>query len=357
MFLSHDERDRKFGKMASHLNPKSENHPLVTVFVGCYNHSRFVEECLDSVRHQTYPKLQVIIFDDCSKDNSVSVIENWLKKHQLDWDFISHTRNVGICASLNEVLRLARGKYISMVAADDVWLPDKTSRQVEMMEQMPSDVGVVYSDAFQVNENGDTLPQMFIEGYRKFVVPPEGFLFDVLWEGNFIPAMTTLIRCDCFTRVGMYDEDLCFEDWDMWMRISRKFRFAYDNVPEARYRVVSSSAVRTMSEAIRRSIVLLGMKYFRRGWLNGEQRRRWLNTVQEREAALDLDGTVWRSYQLGLHIPLRWKITLLKQNCSAKTICLIFCSTCGFSFERFKEILAFGVALKRMIFRQRGHRW
>ena len=330
--------------MANDLNSRSENYPLVTAFVGCYNHSRFVEECLDSVRQQTYPKFQVIIFDDCSKDNSVSVIENWLKEHQLDWQFIPHTRNVGICASFNEVLRLARGKYISVVAADDVWLPDKTSRQVEMMEQMPGDVGVLYSDALQIDENGKTLPQMFIEAYRKFVVPPEGFLFDVLWEGNFIPAMTTLIRRDCFTKVGMYDEDLCFEDWDMWMRISRKFRFAYDKLPAARYRVVSSSAVRTTSEAIDRSVELFRIKYFCHGWLNAQQTR---------NLALALDEAVWRLYQAGSHIPLRGKVTLLKQDCSAKTICLIVCSMCGLSFARFKQIVGFGVALKGIIFRQR----
>ena len=337
----------RFGEMANDITSKSENSPLVTVFVGCYNQSRFVEECLDSVRNQTYPNLQVIIFDDCSKDNSVSVIDVWLKKHRLDWEFIPHTRNIGICTSLNEVLRLARGKYISMVAADDIWLPDKTSRQVEMMEQLPEDVGVLYSDAFQVDENGEMLPKMFIEVYRKLVVPPEGFLFDVLWEGNFIPAMTTLIRRDCFTEVGMYDEDLCFEDWDMWMRISRRFRFAYDKVPAARYRVVSTSAARMMSEAMCRSVELFRVKYFFEGWLNAEQAR---------NAALALDGVVWRLYQAGSHIPLRWKIALLKRNCSAKTICLIVCSMCGFSFARFQQILAFGVALKGLIFRQREHR-
>jgi glycosyltransferase involved in cell wall biosynthesis len=331
---------------------RSENFPLVTAFVGCYNHSRFVEQCLDSVKHQTYPNLQVIIFDDCSKDNSVAVIDTWLKRHRLDWQFIPHKRNIGICASLNEVLRLARGKYISMVAADDVWLPDKTARQVEIMERLPEDVGVVYSDAFQIDEYGETLPQMFVEAHREFVVPPEGFLFDVLLEGNFIPAMTTLIRRECFTKVGTYDEDLCFEDWDMWMRISRTFRFVYDTIPAAKYRIVLSSASRAMSGAMWRSAKLLRVKYFFRGWLNAEQRRRWLNAVQERNAALDLDGTVWRSYQLGLHIPLRWKITLLRHNCSAKTICLIVCSICGISFTRFQQILAFGVALKGKIVRQ-----
>jgi glycosyltransferase involved in cell wall biosynthesis len=329
--------------MANHTKPVLEDVPLVTVFVGCYNQSRFVEECLDSVKRQTYPNLQVIIFDDWSKDNSVALIDSWLKRHGLDWQFIPHSRNIGICASLNEVLRLARGKYISMVAADDVWQPDKTSRQVKTMEQMPDDVGVLYSDAFQIDENGEMLPQMFIESHRKFVIPPEGFLFDVLWEGNFIPAMTTLIRRDCFTKVGTYDEDLCFEDWDMWMRISRIFRFAYDKTATAKYRVVSTSAFRTMFEAMRRSVELLKIKYLFRGWLDERQRT---------SAVVALEGAMSRLYQLGLHIPLQWKITLLKRNCSAKTICLVICSTCRLSFAMFQHIVAFGAGLKGMIWRQ-----
>jgi glycosyltransferase involved in cell wall biosynthesis len=303
-----------------------------------------VEKCLDSVRDQTYPNHQKIIFDDCSKDNSVSVIDTWLKKRRLDWHFIPHTRNMGICASLNQVLRLARGEYISMLAADDVWLPDKTARQVAMMERMPEDVGVVYSDAFQIDENGETLPQMFIEAHRKFVTPPEGSLFDLLWERNFIPAMTTLIRRECFKQVGTYDEDLCFEDWDMWLRISRKFRFAYDKTPTAKYRIVSNSAARVMSQAMCRSEELFRVKYFCRGWLSAEQ---------ERNVASVLDEVVWRLYQAGSRIPLRCKIKLLKQDCSARTICLVLCSICGFSFARFRQILAFGVALKGMICRRR----
>src|SRR3982751_1963646 len=288
--------------MTNDLNPKLEKEPLVTVFVGCYNHSRFVEECLESVRTQTHANLQVIIFDDCSKDNSVAIIHAWLKRHGLDWQFIPHSRNVGICASLNEVLRLALGKYISMIAADDIWMPNKTSRQVQMMEKMPNEVGGLYRDAFQVDEDGERLPQMFIEAHRKFAVPPEGFLFDVLWEGNFIPAMATLIRRDCFTKAGTYDEDLCFEDWDMWMRISRIFRFAYDNIPAAKYRVVSTSAFRTMSEDMHRSVEVLKVKYLFRGWLNEGQRT---------SAVLALEGAMSRLYQLDSRIPLQWKIALL----------------------------------------------
>jgi len=67
---------------------------------------------------------------------------------------------------------------------------------------------------------------------------------------------------------------------------------------------------------------------------------------------LALDEAVWRLYEAGLHIPVRWKIALLRENCSAKTICLVVCSMCGLSFTRFKQILAFGVALKGKILRR-----
>ena len=155
--------------------------------------------------------------------------------------------------------------------------------------------------------------------------------------------MATLIRHDCFTKIGTYEEDLCFEDWDMWMRISRMFRFAYDNTPAAKYRVVSTSAFRTMLESMRRSVELLKIKYLFRGWLNAGQRR---------SAALALEQAVSRLYQSGSNIPLRWKITLLKRNCSAKTICLIVCSTCRLSFATFQHLVAFGAALKGMIWPQ-----
>jgi hypothetical protein len=102
-----------------------------------------------------------------------------------------------------------------------------------------------------------------------------------------------------------------------------------------------------MSEAMCRSEELFRVKYFCWGWLNAEQGR---------NVALVLDEVVWRLYQVGSHIPLRCKIKLLRKDCSAKTICLIVCAACGLSFAKFEQILAFGVALKRMIFGQREHR-
>jgi glycosyltransferase involved in cell wall biosynthesis len=223
--------------------------PLVTVIAVCYNHSRFALESLESIRHQTYQNIQLIIIDDCSTDDSVAVIQNWMAAHQVESTFIAHAENKGVCATLNECLAHARGKYVSLIATDDVWVLDKIENQVRQMEELPEDVAVLYSDAWQMDESGALLPEMFIESHRSFTSAPEGHIFSVLLESNFIPAMTTLIRKSCLDKVGLYDESLCYEDWDMWLRLARHFNFSFSTSVAAKYRIVSSSAVRTMARS------------------------------------------------------------------------------------------------------------
>lgn len=221
-------------------------HPLVTVIAVCYNHARFVVECLDSIRNQTYPHVQFIIMDDCSQDDSVKIIRDWIEHNGIECTFIAHPENQGLCRTLNEALELAQGKYISLIATDDSWLPDKLSRQVAIMETLPDEVGVIYSDAYQMDEHGQRQPDMFIAAHRQFGTIPDGDLREHLIVGNFIPAMTTLIRRAVYDHVGRYDERLAFEDWDFWLRAACHFRFAYSPHPSANYRILETSMMRTV---------------------------------------------------------------------------------------------------------------
>lgn len=220
--------------------------PLVTVIAVCYNHARFVIECLDSIRAQTYPHVQIIIMDDCSGDDSVAAIRDWIKCNGIECNFIVHEQNQGVCRTFNEALDLAKGKYISIIATDDSWLPDKLSRQVALMENVPDNVGIVYSDAYQMNEHGQRLPEMFIAAHRPFETMPEGDLRECLVVSNFIPAMTTLIRRAVYDCVGRYDERLAYEDWDFWLRAACHFHFIYSSHPSANYRILETSMMRTL---------------------------------------------------------------------------------------------------------------
>ena len=251
------------------------DNPLVSMIVQCYNQARFVVETLESVKVQTYKPTELIILDDCSSDDSVAVIENWLQENRTECTFIRHQENQGICKSLNEALAAATGKYVAMVASDDVWLPDTIARQVEIMESQPDHVGVLYSDAFQIDEDGNVLPDMFIATHRSLPEMPQGQIFDILLEGNFIPIVTTLTRRSCYDKVGMYDEDLPWEDWDMWMRIACHYSFLYSPVPLAKYRYHAKSFSHSDRAAMLKGSFKTCFKQLGLGHLN-EVQRSWL---------------------------------------------------------------------------------
>jgi len=238
-----------------------------------------VLETLESVKAQTYKSTQLIIVDDCSSDDSVAIIEQWLHENGIDCTFIRHQENQGICKSLNDALRIANGKYISMVASDDVWLPDKIERQVKMMESQPASVGVLYSDAYQMDEQGHALPDMFIAAHRTLPEMPQGQILDTLLEGNFIPGMTILIRRSCFEGVGLFDEDLPWEDWDMWMRVARHYSFLFSPIPSAKYRRHEKSFSHCDPGRMVRDSFKICLKQFHLGDLTAHQESTLIRTM------------------------------------------------------------------------------
>jgi glycosyltransferase involved in cell wall biosynthesis len=234
---------------------------VVTVIASCFNHERFVVECLESIRAQTYPRIQLVVCDDGSADRSVEIAGHWLEQTGTEATFIVHEESHGICRTRNEMLRHARGAYVSSISADDVWLPDKLARQVELMERLPLSVGVVYGDAERMDEAGRPLPRMFIECFRDFERMPQGNVYEALLDGNFIPSMTTLVRRECFEEVGPYDESLAYEDWDMWLRVAQRFEFAFSPYVSARYRIVRGSLSEALGERLWESALRIQAKH------------------------------------------------------------------------------------------------
>jgi cellulose synthase/poly-beta-1,6-N-acetylglucosamine synthase-like glycosyltransferase len=308
-------------------------YPLVSAIVLCYNQARFVVECLEAVKAQNYPNLELIINDDASKDDSVAVIEGWLAQNNIPYHFFKNQTNQGICHSVNKMLRQARGKYISGIAADDVWLPGKLRTQVEILEGLPGKVGVVYSDALQMDESGKILPERFIGSHRRFETMPAGDIHNIMWEGNFIPAMTTLIRRDCFEKVGLYDETLFYEDWDMWLRLSHSYDFAFSDEVSAKYRIVGTSMIRSQWARMLDAMCQICEKHLRQGALDPVARRQALSQLRAR-ATCSFDEITPRYKQ-----NLRWA---LRHSPSAGVYarCLFVWSGLGpKSFERVRAVL------------------
>ncbi len=249
--------------------------PLVSVIATCYNHAHFVIEGLEGIRRQTYPNIELIITDDCSTDDSVARIRAWVEEHGVDCRLVLHDHNQGLCRTLNEALAAASGKYVAIVSVDDVWLPEKTARQVALMEALPESVAVVYSDAYVIDEAGRSLPGPYIRARVKRSDTPEGDIFAVLLQDwNFIPAMATLIRHSCLRAVGPYDESLVLEDIDMWLRLARCCQFAFDPIVSANYRILPTSLFRSRQTEITKSFIRILSKWLEEPDLAHVARRR-----------------------------------------------------------------------------------
>lgn len=213
------------------------SNPLVSVGAINYNNGAFVIETLDSIKEQSYDNIELIIVDDCSTDNSLQLISDWLLSYNKPYKFIRHPKNLGVCATCNDLLKNATGKYLSIIATDDIMMPDKLKVQVDILEHTGKEVGAVYSDAVIINEDSSVTDELFIQRYRKFETFPSGNLYRHLIKGNFLPTMSVLVKMDCYKVIGVFDEELIFEDYDMWLRMSRKFDFIYSDYVSVKYRI------------------------------------------------------------------------------------------------------------------------
>jgi glycosyltransferase involved in cell wall biosynthesis len=219
--------------------------PLVTIGIGNYNNEKYVLDTLKSVKEQTYPNIELVIIDDCSTDNSLYIIKEWLKTCDKPYKLIVHEKNKGVCAVCNAILNNASGKYVSFLATDDLLMPDKTRKHVEILENTEVDVCAVYSDAYLIKENGSLRFGMFIQRYRDFEDAPSGNIFEQLLLGGFIPGMAVLVKRACYVKTGLFDESLVFEDYDMWLRLASEYKIIFSDYVSAKYRVRANSLTST----------------------------------------------------------------------------------------------------------------
>jgi len=220
----------------------------LTVIVPLYNQAKFVLECLDSVKKiNSVNQIQLIIIDDCSKDDSVDKVEEWLLHSDrdceaLDVNFIKNKQNIGVCAVLNLALSLAKHEIIALCAADDFFLSDSISYKVAKLRDSPYDA--LLSDVYIVNENSEIVLRNAYEGY--FNANPKALKKDALLAGEIItnwciPGPSLLIKKSTYQKIGNYNTNLIVEDRDFYLRLFRDCSVTFDFEPIAAYRVHSTN--------------------------------------------------------------------------------------------------------------------
>lgn len=237
--------------------------PLVSIGVPSYNCSAFILETLESVKKQTYPAIELIIIDDCSTDDSVAKISKWIAESDLPQvRFICNPQNLGLVKTCNLLLNEFSGKYYTILGADDILLPTKTEQQVQIFESNDNELVVVYSDVIVMNEFSEVIQDSYFQriGLKEL---PNGMLFSQLLNQNFIPALSVLVRTSVAKEFKGYDETLTFEDWDMWLKLSQRFKFYGMQASTAKYRVHTKSMMQNKANVIslNRSYIAMYKKY------------------------------------------------------------------------------------------------
>ena len=216
--------------------------PLVTVICLCYNHERFVEAAVESVVKQTYPSVQIIVWDDASTDGSAAVIRNLQLKYPQIEVTLSE-KNEGNCRAFNRAYALAKGEFIIDFATDDVMHERRVEKQIEFFNTADDRTGVVFTDATYIDDGGNFIRHHYEYLFKHKLIRdiPTGDVFRSVLTTYYIASPTMMMRRCVLDELGGYDEQLSYEDFDLWVRSSRIFRYGFVNERLCFIRLVSDS--------------------------------------------------------------------------------------------------------------------
>ena len=208
-----------------------ENQPLVSVIMPCYNMERFIAFTIESVQRQTYPNWELCIVDDASSDQTVEII----KRHQDQDDRIHYSvkpQHSGIADTRNQCIRMAQGKYLAFLDADDVWHPEKLETQLQFM--MQRHIGFSYSSYDCIDEAGYLLDKQ---------VKAAGDLNHDDYLHNTIIGCSTVMIDTAIIGEVIVPNFRTSEDTATWLNILRKGHLAYAiDMPLTSYRIRRRSA-------------------------------------------------------------------------------------------------------------------
>jgi glycosyltransferase involved in cell wall biosynthesis len=192
--------------------------PLVSIIIPCYNAEKFIRRTIASVLRNSYRPIEILVVDDGSKDGSLELARSLAARHPEVSVF--HKENGGVSSARNFGIKRAKGDYIALLDADDLFYPDCVAKRMQafITEDEPDLLGV-YCPAALVDEKGIPLMQApFFSPY----LPNDRFYYSSSPHCVFIPSIAILKKSKML-ECGLFDETICpAEDYDLWHRMLRR---------------------------------------------------------------------------------------------------------------------------------------
>ena len=247
-------------------------HDVVSVVIPCFNQAHYLGEAIESVISQSYPKIEVVVVDDGSLDNTVEVAARYAGVKYVRQD------NRGLAAARNFGLRRSNGQFVVFLDADDRLQPEAIAINLSALQARP-ECAFVYGEFRHVGVDG----RMQEEWTRPVVT---GDAYCALLRGNHIDMHATVMyRRAVFHTVRAFDESLAAcEDYDLYLRIARVFPIHGHTQLVADYRRHSASISADFVKMLRTSLTVL------------RSQRKFVRDDPARRAAYKHGLRAWRAY-------------------------------------------------------------
>ena len=190
--------------------------PAISIVIPAYNAEKYILETIASVQQQTFTDYEIIVIDDGSIDKTVDILKT-VEDTRLN--VFSHA-NAGVSIARNRGIAQARGEFIALLDADDLWTPDKLEMQIKALQSSPQAV-LAYSWTYFMDASGKSI-------YLAQPMWIEGDVYTQLLSSNFIQSIgsNVLIRKKALNEVGGFDSELTHgEDWELCARLAAHWPF------------------------------------------------------------------------------------------------------------------------------------
>ena len=267
------------------------NQGLVSTIMPTFNHGAFIGDAIRSVLNQTYKNFELIIIDNHSTDGTEQIVKSF-KDEKIGYYKFSN-RGI-IAASRNFGIQKAEGEFIAFLDSDDEWYKDKLKLQIDLLTEKP-DVALCFCP-FTIVSSDKEYDSKICSVQDKHL---SEHAYEKMINCNFIVCSSVVIRTTTLQEVGNFDESPALvgvEDFDLWLRISRKSKVFHTPNVQGAYRWHSTSYGRSV-KSIERSLNVIH-KHLSLGWISSQKASRAKANFCFREGwvFINKDATLARSY-------------------------------------------------------------
>lgn len=196
---------------------------LVSVCIPAYNNAESIRNTIDSILKQTYSNIEVVVVDDCSKDNTVEIVKS-IKDTRVR--LICNDKNLGMTGNWNKCIRESRGEYIKLIPGDDYIYEECIERSVQMLEEH-EDVSLVIVGCDLV-DNDNKVIGAYAHWPKEGIFPGSKIAKkSVMWNNFFGNPVCAMFRREGFEKTGGFDPVIPYIlDFDLWLGLSTQGRVA-----------------------------------------------------------------------------------------------------------------------------------